>query len=28
MVEDFQVELMAQMWQALQPYIVTGEGLE
>jgi hypothetical protein len=28
MVEDFQVELMAQMWQALQPFILTGQGLE
>jgi hypothetical protein len=28
MIEDIQVELMAQMWQALQPYILTGEGLE
>lgn len=28
MVEDFQIELMAQMWQALQPYIITGQGLQ
>jgi hypothetical protein len=28
MIEDFQVELMAQMWQALQPYVLTGQGLE
>lgn len=28
MSEDFQVELMAQMWQQLQPYILTGQGLE
>lgn len=27
MAEDFQVELMAQMWQLLQPYILTGQGL-
>ncbi len=28
MLDDFQVELMAQMWQALQPYIETGVGIE
>src|SRR4051812_37140116 len=28
MVEDFQVELMGQMWQMLQPYVLTGQGLE
>jgi hypothetical protein len=28
MIEEFEVELMAQMWQALQPYILTGRGLE
>lgn len=28
MLDDFQVELMAQMWQALQPYILTAQGLE
>ena len=27
-LEEYQVELMAQMWQALQPYILTGRGLE
>jgi hypothetical protein len=27
-LEDLQVELMAQMWQAMQPYILTGQGLE
>jgi hypothetical protein len=28
MLEEFQIELMAQMWQALQPYILTGQGIE
>lgn len=28
MLDDFQAELMAQMWRALQPYILTGQGLD
>jgi hypothetical protein len=28
MLDAFQVELMAQMWQELQPYILTGQGLD
>jgi len=28
MLDDFQAGLMAEMWQMLQPYILTGQGLE
>jgi hypothetical protein len=28
LMDDFQVELMSQMWQALQPFILSGQGLE
>ena len=28
MLEEFQVELMAQMWQMLQPYVLTGQRLD